>query len=63
VPVPDNGRLVGIVTIGDVLKVLFDRRDFTTVAEIMAAAQDFRRSMVVHTPAIEAIDVLAGART
>ena len=35
IPVTDNGRLVGIVTLGDIQKVAPDARAKTTAAEIM----------------------------
>jgi Zn-dependent protease/CBS domain-containing protein len=38
VMVADNGRLVGLVTIGDLAKVPLDARDRTTVAEVMTTA-------------------------
>jgi Zn-dependent protease/CBS domain-containing protein len=58
VPVADNGRLVGIVTLGDLQRVPASRRRQTTVAEIMGG----RDGLVTTTPGstlLEAAELLA----
>ena len=58
VPVSDNGRLVGIVTLGDLRRVPASRRRQVTVAEIMGG----RDGLVTTTPGatlLEAAETLA----
>ena len=58
VAVTDNSRLVGIVTVSDVIKVPEARRDQVSVAEIMGSGE---RLVTVsgETPALDAIELLA----
>jgi len=57
VPVTDNTRLVGIVTIADVMKVPFDQRDRVPVGAVMSG-RDALYSVTADTSAMEAIDML-----
>ncbi len=56
--VTDNGRLVGIVTLGDISGVAAERRDTTTVAEVMGG----RDGLVTVTPR-QTLDEAIGALT
>jgi len=58
VPVTDNTRLIGVVTVGDVMKVPLDRRPQTLVAEIMGG-RDQLYTVTGDTPALDAIELLA----
>jgi Zn-dependent protease/CBS domain-containing protein len=58
VPVTDNTRLVGIVTISDVLKVPIASRDRTWVAEIMAGT-DRLATVPAEMRALDAVELLA----
>lgn len=58
VAVTDNNRLVGMVTVSDVMKVPFDRRPGTAVAEIMSG-RDGLETVTSDTRALDAIELLA----
>lgn len=58
VPVTDNDRLVGIVTVGDVMKVPLEKRSQVTVAEIMGG-RDGLLTVTAETRALDAIELLA----
>lgn len=58
VPVTDNGRLVGIVTISDVMRVPLAQRDQATVAHIMGGA-DGMYTIDADARVLDAIDLLA----
>jgi Zn-dependent protease/CBS domain-containing protein len=72
VAVADNGRLVGIVTVGDVMRVAPEQRDWVTVAQIMggqhglftvradARAQDAIELLAEHD--LEQVPVMDGDR-
>ena len=57
VAVTDNGRLIGIVTVSEVMKVPLQRRSQVSVGEIMAG-RDKLLSVTADTPAIDAMDLL-----
>ena len=58
VPVTDNTRLVGIVTVGDVTRVPVERRPSTAVAEIMSGA-DHLLTVTAESRALDAVELLA----
>ena len=58
VPVTDNGRLVGIVTIGDLMRVPVDKRRDVSVAEIMGGTSGVH-SVSGDTRVLDAIELLA----
>jgi len=58
VPVTDNGRLVGIVTVGDIMRVPLDQRADTSVAEIMGGRAGLY-TVSGDTRVLDAIDLLA----
>lgn len=58
VPVTDNGRLVGIVTVGDVMRVPLDQRSKVLVAEIMGG-RDGLYTVTADSRVLDAIDLLA----
>jgi Zn-dependent protease/CBS domain-containing protein len=57
VPVTDNGRLVGIVTVADVMRVPFEQRSGTTVAHIMS--DNGLEAVASDTPILDAIELIA----
>ena len=57
-PVTDNGRLVGIVTISDIMRVPVDQRAGVTVAQIMGGT-DKLYSVPGDTSVLAAIELLA----
>jgi Zn-dependent protease len=58
VAVTDNTRLVGIVTVSDVIKVPEAQRDRVTVGEVMGS-RDGLVTVSGETPALDAIELLA----
>jgi Zn-dependent protease/predicted transcriptional regulator len=58
VPVTDNGRLVGIVTVSDVQRVPHEVRNKVSVAEIMGG-RDGMVSVRVDQPVQDAVEILA----
>ncbi len=58
VAIADNGRLVGIVTVGDVMRVPSAQRDQVTVAEIMGG-HDGLFTIRADTRAQDAVELLA----
>jgi Zn-dependent protease/CBS domain-containing protein len=58
VPVVDNTRLVGVVTMGDVMKVPVDQRGQVLVAQIMGG-RDGLYTITADTGVLQAIDLLA----
>lgn len=58
VAVADNGRLVGIVTVADVMRVPLQQRDWVTVAQIMSGHAGL---LTIHadTRAADAVELLA----
>ena len=57
VAVTDNTRLIGIVTVGDVMKVPFDKRSNVSVGEIMGG-RDKLLTVTADTPALDAMELL-----
>jgi CBS domain-containing protein len=58
VAVTDNTRLVGIVTVSDVMRVPFERRTETSVAQIMSG-HDGVQSVTSDTPVLDAIELIS----
>jgi Zn-dependent protease/CBS domain-containing protein len=58
VAVADNGRLVGIVTVGDVMRVPPEQRDWVTVAQIMSGHGGLF-TIRADTRAADAVELLA----
>jgi Zn-dependent protease len=58
VPVVDGGRVVGIVSLSDIARIPRERRDETSVADIMTAG-DRLVSVTPATPLRKAVDLLA----
>jgi Zn-dependent protease/CBS domain-containing protein len=58
VAVADNGRLVGIVTVGDVMRVPPQQRDWVTVAHVMGG-RDGLFTIRADTRAKDAVELLA----
>jgi CBS domain-containing protein len=58
VPVTDNSRLVGIVSVSDVMRVPFERRAETAVAEIMGGREGVL-TVEADSGVLAAIDVLS----
>jgi Zn-dependent protease/CBS domain-containing protein len=58
VPVTDNGRLVGIVTLADVMRVPFEQRAQATVAHVMSVYGDLP-AVTTSTPVLDAIELMA----
>ncbi len=57
VAVTDNTRLIGIVTVGDVMKVPVDSRSRVSVGEVMGG-RDKLYTVTSQTPALDALEVL-----
>jgi CBS domain-containing protein len=57
VPVTDNGRLVGVVTIGDVMRVPLERRAGTAVAEVMSGFEHLY-TVSADSCALDAVELL-----
>jgi Zn-dependent protease/CBS domain-containing protein len=58
VAVTDNTRLIGIVTVGDVMKIPFDKRSNVSVGEIMGGRTGLY-TVTLDTPMLEAIELIA----
>lgn len=57
VPVTDNTRLVGIVTVGDVMRVPLERRAGTAVAEVMSGFEHLY-TVTADSRALDAVELL-----